>query len=326
MPSQDSEQQSRPETTVDAGAFLAQTRSTDAMTELLDDGSTPDVEVVVRASETCRNCSKSLRPNDRLCGYCHHDGGPPNVRLANDNVELSSLREFHEDARRSVRTNGTSSQCDTLEKLLSNSSMVINRNLTSLRAWVLSDDGLYLNFYKLKERGIPLVNDHHNRHRTSYENTVSPGFADDISVGALTIDDQGMGYYGPYAVVIRDDAIRDRATVFWENPFKFCRRLTVVSGAEAPAGHRATWQNRSLLGVAKLGGKLNVGDEAKAISQLLIGPDRTSEECDFIEVHVHKEIHACAIARVNPPDPPIPEDAYEWTFLRGKLLGLGAIC
>ncbi|WP_380784903.1 hypothetical protein [Sphingomonas sp. R86521] len=248
------------------------------------------------------------------------------MRLASRAAEVAALAEREAEATETATRNGATGVLGRLRTRAEDSKMVINRKLRSLSRWVNSEDELYLNFYGLRKRGMKAVDDRYNRQRVSAENTVSPGFYEDLIVGALTIDDQGMSYYGPWSVIIRDDHIRPRASVFWENPFPFLKRMKVISGDDAPEGFRAPWSARSRLAVAKLGGRLNADDDEDAIAETFIGPDRGSEHCDFIEVHVYHELHVDGIERIEAPVLVPSGERTEWEFLRKKLSAKGVVC
>ncbi|WP_231420772.1 hypothetical protein [Sphingomonas sp. Leaf205] len=277
-------------------------------------------------ADTCFNCGRSLSLGDRLCTYCSADVLPPNVRSASRAGEVAALAERETEAIKAAASNGATDVLMRLRTHAEESRLVINRKLRSLSLWVNSEDELYLNFYQLKKRGVKSVDDRYNRQRVSAENTVSPGFYEELTVGALTVDGEGMSYYGPWSVIVRDDHIRLRASVFWSNPFLLLQSEKVISGDDLPEGFRAPWSARSRLAVAKLGSRLSAADDDDAIATRFMGPDRSSEHCDFIEVHVHHEIHVDGIERIKEPALIPPIDRTEWEFLREKLSAKGVVC
>lgn len=276
--------------------------------------------------DPCPNCAREIPLDGRLCDYCMADAKPPNVRFAERKGEVERLGKREENAAAAATAAGTRAEQARLVELVRASKLVINRRLRSLSLWLESEDELYVNFYKLRERGVRMSNDVFNRQRISAENTISPTFADQLVIGAITIDGRGMNYYGDYSVLVCDDAIRVRATVFWENPFEFNQRMNVVSGKDPPEGYRAPWSDRHKLASAKLTGQLVQGAGDAALAALVMGPDRSSEQCDFIEVHVWGDIHAEAIESVLPPDTIPDEDRSLWDHLRSKLARKGCIC
>lgn len=276
--------------------------------------------------DPCPNCGREIPLDDRICDYCAADAKPPNVRFAERPGEVRALAALDAAASGLAASAGREAERSRLAELVRASKLVINRKLRSLALWVESDDELYVNFYKLKQRGVRMTNDVYNRQRLSAENTISPTFADQLTIGALTVDDRGMDYYGGYSVLIREEAIRLRATVFWENPFEFNKRMKIVSGEDPPEGYRAVWEERHRLANAKLATQLPDGADDDVLANLVMGPDRSVESCDFIEVHIHGDIHADCIERVVPPKTIPKEERSPWKHLQRKLAKKGAAC
>jgi hypothetical protein len=160
--------------------------------------------------------------------------------------------------------------------------------------------------------------------RISAENTVSPNFYNELSYGALSLDSFGMEYYGPYCVVLNEQLIAHRASVFEENPFEFNRRHSVISGQMPPAGHRAPWARRDQLAVGKLAAKITSGMRDADFPDVLIEPRRAEADCDFIEVHIYGPIHKAAIKHVTGPVPTMRPDRAIWNQVKRKLKDLGA--
>jgi hypothetical protein len=63
-------------------------------------------------------------------------------------------------------------------------------------------------------------------------------------------------------------------------------RIELWEAHNLPKGHRATWENRGKLCVAKLAGKIEASKQASAFSGLLLQQGATSEEDEFVEVHI----------------------------------------
>lgn len=277
-------------------------------------------------ADSCPNCAREIGLEDRLCTYCHSDARPPNVRFAMRAGEAKALAANERKAVNAAKKKGVLKEIDALRQRAGDSKLVINRKFRALEAWLASENELYVNFYKLKELGVKMIDDQFNRQRISAENTISPGFFRQLVVGALTIDGEGMSYYGDWTVIIRDDAIRARASVFWDNPFTFNKEKKIISGEDPPEGYRAPWEARADLAVAKLGGQLGTDGNGAPLESLFMGPDRTHADCRFIEVHIHGDIHADAIESVTPPKRMSPTDRTEWKVLRAVLSSKGCVC
>jgi len=89
-------------------------------------------------------------------------------------------------------------------------------------------------------------------------------------------------------------AIQDRATVFEENSAKFMKNQLI--GGSIPYGHRSTWENRSMLGVAKLANRLTHLTSSTEFSKLIVND---TADPDFIEVHIYGPFNRRAIKHLS---------------------------
>jgi hypothetical protein len=108
-----------------------------------------------------------------------------------------------------------------------------------------------------------------DRERLLADDLLFPGYKQEIRFGALSLDGLGVTDYGSCSIVLKNLAISDRATVFEENSLDFCRSRKLGVGSPVPPGYRSVWDERDLLGCAKLCAQKNVeiagGHVAKAI-------------------------------------------------------------
>ncbi|THD53170.1 MAG: hypothetical protein E8A46_11470 [Bradyrhizobium sp.] len=196
----------------------------------------------------------------------------------------------------------------------------MNRRLDDLHSWSVSASQFFASFHSQVRDGVLAARDNGwDEQRTSAENTVNPIYFDKLQVAALCLDDLGMTYYGAYCVTLREKLIANRASVFEENPFIFCRNHSVYSGAAPPIGFRATWPNRSRLAKAKCAAKISASTDQKDFPAILMGADRDSDKCDFIEVHIYEKVGRDAIETVTGPVPDDEDDRLLWEQVKRKL-------
>jgi hypothetical protein len=138
----------------------------------------------------------------------------------------------------------------------------------------------------------------------------------------LSLKHPGLTYYGPYCIVLKETAIKDRATVFEENSINFVRRHKVTAGDPLPPGFRATWGNRSLLAVAKLGNRLKSTLTEDDFPKLLVSPE--GADPDFIEVHIYGPFNRRAIQNVAGPEPVPKADRVIYRSILKKLKDIEA--
>lgn len=247
------------------------------------------------------------------------------MRLAETPDEAVALEARLAAAHALARARGVEAELKSFSLSVNSSKAIMNRRLDTLQSWLNSNNPLFISFHQQVRAGARLPEDTRwDQQRTSAENTVSPNFYSQLSFGALSLDSLGMSYYGPYCVVLKDDLIKHRTSVFEENPFEFNRKHAIISGQMPPAGYRAPWIHRDKLAVSKLATKISRGMSDNDFPNVLIEPRRADADCDFIEVHVYGPIHHAAIETVSGPIPKARPDRAIWDQVKRKLKGLGA--
>jgi hypothetical protein len=86
-----------------------------------------------------------------------------------------------------------------------------------------------------------------------------------------------------------------------------------------PLGFRAIWRDRARLARAKLANKLQPNTVPSDFAEILIGPNRASDKCDFVEVHIYEKVGRDAIEMVSGPLPADQDDRLLWKLIKRKL-------
>lgn len=246
------------------------------------------------------------------------------MRRAEKDEEVSALKLRIGEADVSAQARGAANPLDAFERAVAGSSAVMNRRLDDLHTWTMSASQFFASFHsQVRDGAIAARDNGWDEQRTSAENTVNPIYYEKLQIAALALDDQGMSYYGDYCVRLREKLIANRASVFEENPFIFCKKHAVYSGSTPPLGFRATWQARGRLARAKLGHKVQSATVPSEFADLLMSADRASDKCDFIEVHIYEKVGRDAIEAVSGPLPADQEERLLWKLVRRKLEALG---
>ncbi|MGH6615752.1 hypothetical protein [Sphingomonas sp.] len=274
--------------------------------------------------EACPICTRMIQIDQRQCSYCFSDIGFPNVRYAMRAEECTALEHRLAAAQKVIEEANLQYEYDLLLFMTEKSKLVINRKFRQLSHWLYSENRLYRNFYKRRQSGESYTEDEFNLQRISAENTVSPLFYDQLNYAAITVDGVGMPYYGEYSIIVREDAIAHRTTVFEENPFIFSERHGIVSGKMPPPGYRTVWDRRAKLIAAKLAERLSKGACDADIAELVMNRNRGAATCDFVEAHVYGDILLDCIETVVGPKPASRPDRIAWRHMRQLLVELGA--
>jgi hypothetical protein len=168
---------------------------------------------------------------------------------------------------------------------------------------VKADTELYNTFYQQVEAWGRLPEDNEwDKGRESVDALVFPHYHKEVRFAALSLDGRGMSGYGGLAVVLKESAIKTRATVFEQNTMTFCKEQKVVVGSQVPPGYRAVWSARCDLAAAKLHGRLSPGTTEEEFAGILLPPS-ADRAADFVEVHVFGPLHRRAIAKVVGKEP-----------------------
>jgi hypothetical protein len=124
-----------------------------------------------------------------------------------------------------------------------------------------------------------------------------------VHFAAISLDVTGISSYGAgrSCVLLLNQTIRNRASVFEENSFLHCERTRQPATASIPVGLRATWENRHHLAVAKLGDNINETSNAQNFPGLLLRSGSTTGDDEFIEVHIHHPLTEAAVEQVRLP-------------------------
>jgi len=248
----------------------------------------------------CPDCGSEIPYTEEKCPTCGYHAGPPNIRAANRTEEIQALDERYREAFETAKNDGYLPILEEFDKALKQTSAVINVDLNFLHFFTASA----INLYTTYERGVagqmrkpaPLEFD---KDRRGVGGTVFGSYADEIRYAALSLDGSGPHSYGPYAMKLRDIAIRSRATTMENNSYDFVQKHALKPGKRPPPGHIASWDNRHKLAVAKLGEHLTPQTRETDFPRLLLSSVGNRATDDFIEVHIYGTFDLNAIESVR---------------------------
>ena len=271
----------------------------------------------------CPNCQEEVPDHVRSCVVCGHDVGYPNVRAAVCTKEVEALELRINEAEENADSLGCKSILDNFRDAVTQSAAVVCCSLGKLKELVSSDSQLYQTFYQAvgSEARLPEDNEW-DKIREPVDSLLFPHYYKDLRIGALSIDRTGISGYGGCGMVLKETAIKDRATVFEENAILFVKRHRIVAGDPIPQGYRAPWMKRDLLAIAKLGKRLTPKTAKTEFAKLLSSSD--DRDADFIEVHIHGPLHRRAIEHLSGHEPSRRADKVLLKSVIKKLKDIGA--
>lgn len=246
----------------------------------------------------CTHCGNLIPSSWVRCPHCARPGLFPNVRAAESKEESDALDARYLAATRKAAARGCASQVHGFEGAASGSKAVIARSVNELVRLASDDRELYSTYYKLGKAEVRLPSgEKWDVLREVADAALFPGYREEIRFAALSVDGLGLKNYGACSLVLRDDMIAHRASVFEENSVLFIdhENIGMADADDLPLGRRATWHARGKLCVAKLADRIDsITSSAEYVDILLVqGP--TSAEDDCVEVHIWGpiSIHTC---------------------------------
>jgi hypothetical protein len=252
------------------------------------------------ASDPCEYCGNEVPLSWSHCPHCARPALFPNVRAAQELAEQEALERRYQEARRDASSRGAEVDVGRFETAVASSKAVIARSFTELDRLAASDKELFPTFYRLlgEEVRLPHGNQWDILRRIADE-ALFPGYKEEIRFAALTLDGAGLSSYGECSFVLREDMIAHRASVYEENSAVFLQRHAY----EPPLGHRAPWEDRAKLCVAKLAGRIETGMPESQFPSILLRAGSSPGDDDFVEVHIWGPMSLRTVERISISTP-----------------------
>jgi hypothetical protein len=258
------------------------------------------------ASIICSECGNEIPQPVERCPHCGRPGYYWNVIAANEADERAALERRYQAAQREATSRKAEGALQDFENSIADSKAVIARSESDVLRLASSNRQLYSTYYQLLEAGVRLPEGNQwDVLRELADTVLFPGYKKEMRFAALSLDGVGVSNYGSCSIVLRDEMIAHRASVFEENSALFMerRRIKISRNPKLPKGYRATWGERAKLGVAKLSRKVDATTRSDKYSGLLLTQGATSEDDEFIEVHIWGPMTALTMERVIVTDP-----------------------
>lgn len=256
-------------------------------------------------SRDCTYCNNSFPLSASLCPHCGRPSYYPNVDMANEANERAALENRYQAAKRDAVSRTANVPLQDFENAVAASQAVLARSESEVLRLASSNKQLYATYYQLIEAGVRLPEgDQWDMLRELADTVLFPGYKKEMRFAALSLDGVGLTNYGSCSIVFREKMIAHRASVFEENSALFVERheIEISRNPNLPKGYRATWDERAKLCVAKLAGRVDSATRSDKYSGLLIKQGATSEDDEFIEVHIWGPMTALTMEQVIVTD------------------------
>ncbi|KAL0630425.1 hypothetical protein Q9L58_010728, partial [Maublancomyces gigas] len=268
-------------------------------------------------------CGTVLSPFLRDCRTCGTAGPSPNVRASRRADEVAALNLRVVAAKQMAANTGSLDQLNEFGAAVAKSTVVMTRKLGPLDKFVSNDNLALTTFYQQFRSGERAPEDNiWDRTRLAADGTINPLYHEDLHFAALSLDNLGVQYYGPFHVTLKEEAIEKRTTVFEENPILFLKKHAVIAGELPPLGYRAVWHSRTLLAQAKLQSRITSATKTANFPGILVYQG-SGYDADFIEAHIYGPLHRNAVAKVVVTATPRGPERHIWRNVKRELQGLG---
>jgi hypothetical protein len=241
----------------------------------------------------CTACGNPVPLSRHDCPHCGEVGDTPNVKAAK--LEEQALHHRYLEALRNADIRGCRTTVDLFDEAASRSHAVIAKDLREIDRCASSDRQLMTTYYQLisGQARVP-DGDEWDTLRRLADESAFPGYKEHVQFAALSLDDAGVPGYGPVSIVLREDLIAQRASVYEENSALFMKQHAYAP----PRGHRATWIQRARLCVAKIAPRIDTSTLPERFPSLLLQRGTTATEHQFVEVHIFGSMSIRTVKKV----------------------------
>jgi len=257
-------------------------------------------------TRSCTSCGNSFPSSAERCPHCGQPGLFANVFAAESDSQRLALAERYRLAKEDATARGADSSVQQFEDALKDSRAVIARSSRDMLRLATRDNEIYATFYNLNSAGLRLPEGGKwDILRSVVDSALFPNYKEQIRFAALSLNGVGLSNYGEYSIVLRTDMIAHRTSVFEENSILFMEHhnIRIAEADQLPEGYRAGWEKRARLCVAKLSGRIDATTQTDEYSGLLLRQGATSDEDEFVEVHIWGPLTVRTIEEVNLTDP-----------------------
>ena len=257
-------------------------------------------------TRSCIDCSNDFSTSAERCPHCGRPGLFPNVHAAEQSGDRDALSKRYDSAVSEATARGAERSLHSFEAALASSQAVIARSATDLFRLATSDNEIYGTYYSLLGAGLRLpLGTKWDIVRGVVDSALFPNYKEQVRFAALSLDGVGLSSYGEFSIGLRADMIAHRATVFHENSILFMKhqRIRIAEADSLPKGYRAVWSERGKLCVAKLSPRIDDSTHPQEYSALLLQQGVTSEEDEFVEVHIWGPMTIRTIEQVTLTNP-----------------------
>jgi len=237
---------------------------------------------------TCSYCGNEVPLDWVYCPHCGDGLKCPNVILAGQSIERDALERRYQAASASAGHRGCDAVVREFETATRASQAVMGSTLQKLMPIVRRDRDIFATYHDLAELRFLRDSAPHgpdwNVVRPAAEIALlgSHKHISKLHYAALALDGRSLPHYGEVTVLLRENLIARRVSLFQENSAVYVHR----HGIHFPEGTRGIWEERHKLCVAKLAEQLTKATRRDEFSTILLQKGPNAIDDQFVEVHL----------------------------------------
>jgi len=233
--------------------------------------------------------------------------------------ERAALDRRYVAAKKDAITRNVEGPLQEFENAMAGSTAGIARYHNEVLRLASSTRQLYVTYYQMVEAGLRLPDgDEWDALREPADTLLFPHYKKQVRFGALSLDGVGLANFGDCSIVLRQEMIAHRASVFEENSTLFVDRHGMKKSRKA-RGYRSTWDDRPRLCVAKLHAKIDSTTTPDKYSRILLSAGVNPEDDEFVEVHIWGPFSVLTMERVIIMAPQVSKRATIIRAIKSKL-------
>ena len=243
----------------------------------------------------CDNCGHANERNRGECDECQEriGYGYPNVNIYSDEYFTKGLQARYTAAEQHFQAGNITALSSAFANAVEQEGRAVinmDRRLFFTLANINED---YLPYRRAVEENKRLYASIYNdTKRTMIDSCFYGIHGADILFAALSLENNGLRNYGSVSLVLKEQAIRKRTTIFERNSFLLYDVLTREqtwnpADFPPPAGYFGVWKDRAKMALAKCKEKLTSDSD---FSNLLLQNGESRDKDEFMELHIFGKI------------------------------------
>ncbi len=243
------------------------------------------------ADRLCPDCNEPFPETQPLCPHCGRPSLFPNVHAAERAEERKALDDRYCQACNDLSRRGCDAVRQSFEtEICLKAVPVISTSFNEFVRIAAADTNPFSTYYqRVKAETLIPNGEKWNVLRNVAEDALFPGYKDKIRFGVLSLDGDGVYNYGECSITLKLHMLTHRTSLFTDNNVVFtiyAQKSAMADAENLERGHRATWDERHKLCVAKLGPQMDANLAPGDFATLLLQQGRTTEDDRFVELHI----------------------------------------